>query len=174
MGYNIHMARIDDRNLVKKIINQIRKGTSPPTAARLHGLSDDAFYDWLHLGQLADQSDNESPYRKFYLDVMAADASVEAGLTSKLMKAAETDWKAALEVLSRRYSRNWASKSHSKLEISHQEEQKSLPAEELADADLAKAIDDYYFRRAGLNPADIAEDEAITVEGQMIDVIPAS
>ena len=160
------MARIDDLGLTKKILNQIRKGTSPPTAARLNGLSDDAFYDWLHMGQINDQSDVDSSYRQFYLDVMAADASVEAGLTSKLMKAAETDWKAALEILARRYSRNWSQKTHSKLEISHNEEQKALPSEELADPELGKALDDYYFRRAGLNPANIVEAEAVYVHDE--------
>ena len=157
------MARIDDPGLTKRILNNIRKGNSPPTAARMSGLSDDALYDWLYAGQLNDQSDTDSFYRKFYLDVMAADACVEAGLTSTLMKAAETDWKAALEVLARRFPRNWSQKTQSKLEITRDDDKKSLPADELSDPELAKAIDDYYFRRAGLNPALVVEGEFVRV-----------
>ena len=166
------MARIEDTALTRRILNQIRRGTAPPTAARMCGLSDDAFYDWLHLGRLADAADDDTLYRAFYLDVIAADASFEASMTARLVKAAESDWRATLEVLARRFPRTWSQKTQSRVEIARSEPSRPLPTTELADIDLQKAVEDHYFRRAGLPPGVVHPADA-TLEAQFRQVDPA-
>jgi hypothetical protein len=93
------------------IVAAVRSGNYVTTAAGLAGIHVQTLYRWLSKGE----SDEDSKYRQFYLDMQMAEAESEVSIVSIVRAAANIDYRAGLELLSRRFPERWSSKNRTEL-----------------------------------------------------------
>ncbi len=93
------------------ILTAVRIGNYFTTAASLAGIHVNTLYRWLSEGE----EDEGSQYRDFYLDMLSAEAEAEVSMVTVVRSAAESDYRAGLELLSRRFPEHWSSKHHTEL-----------------------------------------------------------
>lgn len=97
----------------RTIIASLQLGNYQEVACKLSGVSTSTFRRWLQKGE----QEEAGEYFEFKLDVDRAIAQAEAGLVSYVSVAAETDHKAALELLARRFPQRWSSSSRVNLQV---------------------------------------------------------
>lgn len=95
------------------IVDLIRNGNYPQTAAAFAGISFEQFKIALEKGR----SGKDLLYYEFWKDICKAEAEAEIGRLQNISKHAEDDWKAELELMSRRWPERWGNKT-ARLEIS--------------------------------------------------------
>ena len=105
---------IADPVVYTKIIDSIVQGNFLTVAAAVAGVSYDAVKDCLERGQRGENT----LYYQFWLDVRQAEALSEQNLVQDIMSQTRIDWKAALELLKRRFP-NWADKSTTTVRHEH-------------------------------------------------------
>ena len=149
-----------DNQLINRVVQNIKKGNFAGTAARAAGISTDTFYEWCRRGQL----EEEGPYRDFFEAISKADAECEMGLVSRLNEASEAgEWKATLEIISRRYPTNWSPKQKTQLELSKPEDQRTNVRELLSDPNISQKVNELYGAVTGLTGGVVEGD------GQIVD-----
>ena len=89
--------------VTKIICDTIRKGNYKTVAARAAGISTDALNDWERRG-----TEGREPYKRFLAELEQADRDCEIALVSKVMAAADDDWRAAAMILERKYPDRWS------------------------------------------------------------------
>lgn len=102
----------------KTICDALRDGVSIEGAAALAGCDDSAYYRWMQKGADAVEreedghtlSEREERYRDFYDAATRAIAESEAALVRMVRAQAPQDWRAAVEMLKRRFPQHWSEK----------------------------------------------------------------
>ena len=97
------------------IIGAVRAGNYFTTAASLAGIHINTLYRWLSEGE----ADEDSQYREFYLDMQMAEAEAEVSIVLVVRDAANIDYRAGLELLSRRFPDRWSSRNRTELTGEH-------------------------------------------------------
>lgn len=109
------------------IIDLIRAGMRPSTAAQAAGLAKQTVSAWIKRG-IEEQyridageeaNPNEEPYLKFINDMAKAEAEAQAGLVlAWFREARQGDWKAAQAFLAKRWPDEWGDSNTVRLEVS--------------------------------------------------------
>lgn len=100
--------------LTEVILTAVRIGNYFTTAASLAGIHINTLYRWLSEGE-----DEDSQYHEFYLDMLQAEAEAEVSIVTVVRSAANSDYRAGLELLSRRFPDRWSSRSKAELTGEH-------------------------------------------------------
>ena len=118
-----------NQEIIHQISNKIKVGIYAKVAARTEGIHEDTFYRWKAAGKeirkrvvnkegetIEEEFDklNETEKLKyeFYESLGQSDAEAETVLIAKIQRATDDDWKAALQILQRRFPKRWASKEY--------------------------------------------------------------
>ena len=96
--------------LQKKLIKYIQGGSYIVVACRAVGIAEKTFYEWIKKGEKGIE-----PYSKLSKSVRKAQAKSEIRNVAIIEMAAKKDWRAALEMLARKYPQRWAKRD--KLEV---------------------------------------------------------
>lgn len=91
-----------------RICELIEDGNYARVAAEAAGISESTFYSWLEQGKEA----RSGKYREFLESVTRAEAASEQKLLAIWRSAAPQDWRAARDLLARRFPERWASREH--------------------------------------------------------------
>lgn len=105
---------IADPEVYQTIIEAVTNGNFISTAAKLAGVSYNTVIDSIEKGQ---KGKNEL-YYKFWQDIVIAEAEAESRLLGYVMDEAALDYKAALEILQRRFPQ-WAKKDQHHVRHEH-------------------------------------------------------
>ncbi len=97
------------------IIDAVSAGNYFTTAASVAGIHINTLYRWLSEGE----ADEDSQYHEFYLDMQTAEAEAEVSIVSVVRSAANSDYRAGLELLSRRFPDRWSSRNRTELTGEH-------------------------------------------------------
>jgi hypothetical protein len=89
--------------LTKIICASISSGNYLWVAAKTAGISRDTLQDWKRRG-----AEGEQPYARFLADFDQAEINCEAALVKKWHDAAPADWRAARDLLARRFPERWS------------------------------------------------------------------
>jgi hypothetical protein len=89
--------------LQTKICDIIRVGNYASVACKLVGITEQTLYSWLKRG-----TKGESPFKEFMESVELAEGLAEAELLTKVRNKTGEDWRAAMNILSRRWPARWA------------------------------------------------------------------
>lgn len=89
---------------MERFVFAIRSGASIRGACAYAGISDRAYYNYMHTGE----RDLDPLAREFYERVKQAEGDLEVQLTSQWLAFAETDWRAIQEFMSRRFKGDWS------------------------------------------------------------------
>lgn len=101
---------------VEVIVEAVRKGNYFTTASRLAGITVSTLYRWLNQGEAAIEDGNyDDPHAVFYTAIHEAEAEAESGLVATIVDFAEVDYRAGLEILSRRFPDKWSTRSRHEL-----------------------------------------------------------
>ena len=158
-------SRIEDTKLIQRICTGIRKGNYPEIAAMSAGISERTYYLWYHRGQI----EGEGPYAEFAEAIDQASAQAEMALVGNIRDAADAgDWKASLELLSRR-NRRWARQDRTIMELGASPDEKPPVVIQLQDPGLVDALSALYDQMAALPPG---KEEGDAVEGEYRELSP--
>lgn len=112
----LEIARVPHENskftqeTVDTIIAAVQGGNYYTTAAHLAGISVNTLYRWIKKGE-----NGEKPFDEFYEAIQEAEAIAESSLVHVVSAAAKTDYKAGLELLSRRFPERWSTRQRHEL-----------------------------------------------------------
>ena len=161
------MSSIDETSLIERILEKIEAGNHPVIAARAAGLAESTFRNWLARGR----EETEGPYYTFYQRISQAEAEHESALVARVQEAANWDYKAALELLSRRHPYRWGKQDVTKLKIESDTPQEPIDVRELlATPEVRQGLRQAFSAIAALNAGatqkDIPATEENTIEGK--------
>lgn len=103
-----------DSDVKKQLVDAISAGNFIEVACEHAGITKMTFYNWLDKGEAAKSGE----YREFYLEIQEAQAHLEVALVAQWMQHVKKDWRAAAEMLSRRFPEKWSPTRYMKQEIS--------------------------------------------------------
>ncbi len=89
--------------LLKRICRILAEGNSIETSSAASGVSGRTFHNWMERGE----RDGKGIYFQFFQGVTRARAEAKISLTSKIVKAAPRDWKAAAWLLERMFPQEY-------------------------------------------------------------------
>lgn len=98
----------------EKIVEAIRDGNTNLIAAKLAGISESTFYNWINKGRESEKG----VYRQLVDEIEQAEAEAIAQAVGEVKKAMKEDWKAAGWYLERRDPANWGRKDRVTAELS--------------------------------------------------------
>jgi len=87
----------------QKVCDAIRMGNFLTVAARAAGISMDTLQRWRHLGE-----EGRQPFASFIVALQEAETDCETRLVQIMYEAAPTDYRAARDMLQRRFKERWA------------------------------------------------------------------
>lgn len=103
--------------VVEILLTAIRAGNYFTTACQYAGIHVGTLYRWLEWGE----EDGREGYKEFAEELRQAEAEAEVDLVHMVSVHAKTDWRAGMELLSRRFPERWSSKQEvsgqSKVEV---------------------------------------------------------
>jgi len=105
---------IADPVVREKILEKIREGNFLTTAASYAGITPHTLKRVLGEGR----EGKDRLYYEFWREVQQAEAEAEVNRLEQIQRHAETDWRAGLEILSRRWPERWAKREHHRHEVS--------------------------------------------------------
>ena len=159
-------AAIEDERLTARILDKIKGGNFPVVAARACGLSESTFRLWMIRGK----EEAEGPYHDFYEAISTADAENEAVLVEYVMDAAQSDVKAAIEVLQRRHGQRWGKTDYTKIKIETDDHDEPVEVRDmLSDPDVRRGLSialKTIAQRNALPEPETAEGEYRAIEPQ--------
>ena len=94
----------------EELVKLVRSGLSHEDAVTLVGISKSSFYRWLQRGENAVDTGRPSKYAVFFKDIRKAEIEAKARKIQVVEKAAVDDPKMALELLARKYPKEWGKK----------------------------------------------------------------
>jgi hypothetical protein len=150
-----------NNRIIDSISKKLRTGVYARLAAESEGIDESTFYRWKKQGEkildsITDKNDeiNRSLWKsltktqklkcKFYQSVQQSTAQGHAALVAMVYSKASEDWRAAMELLARRFPRDWGRKDHLHLEAEVEEKPnrlKELEEKYLADIPESKIKD---------------------------------
>jgi hypothetical protein len=89
-----------------KIVKALRAGNYRTTAAKVAGIHDATFYNWIKWGE----AQKKGRYFEFFEAVKKAEAEGEAALIATINVASKDTWQAAAWILERKYPDRWGRK----------------------------------------------------------------
>ncbi len=106
--------------LQEEIIKKLKIGMYAKIVAQSVGIGERTYYYWLERGQKAlelqendkDVPENEKIFLQFLQSVRQSEAEGEAVLVAAIFGQIGNDWKAAMEILARKYPERWARKEY--------------------------------------------------------------
>jgi len=98
--------------MINKICDAIRMGVPAIVACRSVGISKDTYYRWIKYGK----ERKSKIFSDFYDALEEADADAEKRLVQILYQYSFSDWRAALEILKRRFRDRWSDN----IELTHE------------------------------------------------------
>ncbi len=109
--------------LIEDICKRLRAGWYAKVSAASVGISESTYYRWIERGKKAlaleeegkEVPESEKIYREFWESVRQSDAVGEGMLVTAIFSKIKEDWRAALEILSRKYPNRWGRKESIKL-----------------------------------------------------------
>lgn len=142
----------------RRVLDALRAGNYSTVAARYAGIHPRTLRRWLRRGR----EEKSGPFRDFHEDARRALAFAEVRAVAVLRRQMQSNWRAALEYLSRRYPSRWGKRDPSQWKAALKATRSS---------DLSRAYDDSQLARIGRILADAGafEDgapEASLPEGQ--------
>lgn len=100
--------------LRKKIVSACLTGVHPYTAARMHGVANRTFADWMARGR-----DGEEPFSSFIEEIEKSIAECEfigvAQVAGGATGSTQGDWRAAAHLLERRFPERWGRQDQLKI-----------------------------------------------------------
>jgi len=101
---------------IKRIAEVVRAGNYAQVAARASGICPGTYFGWMKKGEDAIKAagdggqipENKQPYVDFFHAIKDAEAEAELAAVANVQLAGETDWKASMTFLERRFSQRWA------------------------------------------------------------------
>lgn len=111
--------RIEDEQL-DILCSQIEAGVPPTTAATLAGINRATLQEWAKKAAMARADNEENRYTRRVARIEQASAKFEQTILSKVVAGVERDPKLGLEILRRRFPKNWAEPA-TRLQLSTQE-----------------------------------------------------
>ena len=138
--------------LIDEICKKLKVGIYAKVAAEAEGITETTYYRWKAEGEqilrtITDKDGEKvkSKYNKlsetdklkceFCESVRQSTATGESALVAKIISKSDEDWRAALEILSRRFPRRWGRKDH--LQLDAEIENKPNRLKELEEGYLA-------------------------------------
>jgi len=103
----IPVPRLADRKVYDAIVDAVLLGGHVDTAARAAGVTPEEVMSWLERGQCGENT----LFYAFWRDMQQADAESELARLRAVVAAERKDWRAAMEVLSRRWPQRWSKRS---------------------------------------------------------------
>jgi len=91
--------------LHEQIVKYVEAGNYNKVACQAVDISEVTYYDWLKRGEAG-----EEPFLKFLKSIRGAEARAEIRNVTMINIAAKKDWRAALEMLARKYHKRWGLK----------------------------------------------------------------
>ena len=118
-----------NNQIIEEISKKLKIGMYAKVAARAEGISERTYYRWKtegdellkqvldNDGEIIDRefkklTDTEKLKIQFCQSIDRSDAEAESILVATIVSAAQDDWKAALQILQRRFPERWASKEY--------------------------------------------------------------
>lgn len=109
---------------IEDICKRLRAGWYAKVAAASVGIGKSTYYRWIERGKKAlaleeegkKVPESEKIYRDFWDSVRQSDAVGEGMLVTAIFSKIKEDWRAALEILSRKYPKRWGRKESIKVE----------------------------------------------------------
>ena len=89
--------------LIDTICSYVRVGMKYKDAARAAGIGESTFYNWRVKGEHA----KSGVYKEFVESLSEANAQAKLVLVSRVHKASENDWRAAMSILEHRWPQDW-------------------------------------------------------------------
>ena len=90
------------------LVENVRLGMTQERAAESVGISEQTLYNWIKKAKNADSPEHV----EFYIGLREASAACEMRYLSLISEHAEVDWRAAMAILERRFSKDWGKKIH--------------------------------------------------------------
>lgn len=94
----------------QELIKLVRSGLSHEDAIGLTGVASSTFYRWLKRGEAALEDGRKTKYSEFAKELRRAELEAKARKIQVVEKSAVQDPKMALELLARKYPKEWARK----------------------------------------------------------------
>lgn len=112
------------KELTEEICKRLRAGWYVKVAAASVGICEKTYYNWIERGEKAlDLKEKEGKipksekiYLQFLQSIRQSDAVGEGMLVTAILSKIKEDWRAALEILSRKYHKRWGRKESIKVE----------------------------------------------------------
>jgi len=99
-------SKLEDKRIRGIIIDYISQANYPGVAAKAAGISPMTLKRWLKWGK----EGKDKLYYDFWCDVRSAEAVAEINRVKQILKHEKTDWRAGMEILSRRFPERWSKK----------------------------------------------------------------
>ena len=106
------------KEITEEITKRLKVGCYAKMAAAAIGVPERTYYTWLERGQKAEKMaeigkkipETEKIFSQFSQSVRQAEGESQVVLTTMIFSQAKDDWRAALEILSRKWPEQWAKK----------------------------------------------------------------
>lgn len=106
--------------IIKDICKKLKVGNYIKTVATSIGVSERTFYYWIDRGEKVNKlyeagqkvPNEEKIYLQFLQSIQQAEAESEVVIVAQIFSQIPKDWKAGLELLSRKYPERWARKEY--------------------------------------------------------------
>jgi len=106
------------KEITEEICKRLKVGCYAKMAAAALGICERAYYNWLERGSKAEKlselgrkvPEEDKIYLQFMQSVRQAEGESQVVLTTMIFSQAQDDWRAALEILSRKWPEQWAKK----------------------------------------------------------------
>ena len=108
------------KEIISEICKRLKVGCYAKIAAAAIGVPERSYYNWLERGQKAEKlaesvkkiPETEKIFWQFWQSVQQAEAEANIVLTTMVFSKGNEDWKAALEMLARKWPEDWARKDY--------------------------------------------------------------
>jgi transposase-like protein len=92
---------------VKSICEALQTGATRKAAAESNGITDRTLRAWMARGEEDEENEKKTVFSSFSSALRRSEAECELRWVSTINEAANTDWRAALQLLKRRYPESW-------------------------------------------------------------------
>ena len=114
------MKTILTKTMIEEISKRIKAGCYVKATVGSLGIEERTYYRWIERGQMALKlkaigqkvKESEEIYCQLCQSIRTSENESEVLLTTMIFSQAQQDWKAALEILARKYPERWGRKDH--------------------------------------------------------------
>lgn len=103
-----HRPSLLSAEITDRIVRMVRAGSYKEVAARAAGIGTSTLYSWQERGEADRVEGRQTEHAAFVEALTRAEAEAEVHAIAAVRKVMETDWRAAMDYLARRYPERWA------------------------------------------------------------------